>query len=355
MGLRTPRLRCYWTGTCSIGGVLEAADWLCEPLARHGLLEGWTPGSRGAGVTWAPRPVTRTLRLSSRLDASVNLADPRGFEARYVRRDLRRAIAYVSTQSGCRQGCAMCWLTATGQRSAEDADVGELVSQVRLALAEYDRDVAERGPAGELHVNFMARGEPLASRVVRRDLRAFVDAARQLADARGLDLRVLVSTILPRSTRDLDLAALVADLPVEVYWSWYSSRPDFRRRWLPAADGPERGFDRLAALAAATGRPARVHFALIAGENDRPEDAGDLAGALSSRGLRARVNLVRYNPPPGHPSAEAADERYEVYAAALRRCPQVEAVKVVPRVGLDVRASCGTFLARDELREPTHR
>ena len=61
MGLRTPRLRCYWTGTCSIAGVLEAADWLCEPLARHGLLEGWSPGSRGAGVTWAPRPVTAAL------------------------------------------------------------------------------------------------------------------------------------------------------------------------------------------------------------------------------------------------------------------------------------------------------
>lgn len=53
MGLRTPRLRCYWTGACSIAGVQEAADWLCEPLQAHGLLAGWTPGSRGAGVTWS--------------------------------------------------------------------------------------------------------------------------------------------------------------------------------------------------------------------------------------------------------------------------------------------------------------
>lgn len=290
------------------------------------------------------------VRLPSVLDASVNLADPRGFEARYVRRDLRRAIAYVSAQSGCRQGCAMCWLTVTGQRAAADASAAEIVAQTSAALAEYDADAAVRGPAEELHVNFMARGEPLASATVRERLSEVVAGLRTLADVRGLRLQVLVSTILPRIARDLDLVALVGDLPVSVYWSWYSSRPDFRRRWLPAADEPERGFDRLAALSAATGQPARIHHALIAGENDSADDAADLLAALESRNLRARINLVRYNPPPGSAYQEASESHYAHYADILRASHVVAGVKVVPRVGYDVRASCGTFLTAAETR-----
>jgi len=289
------------------------------------------------------------LRLASRLDASVNLADARGFEARFVRRDLRRAIAYLSTQAGCRQGCAMCWLTATGQRAAEDASLEDLLGQAAAALVEYDVDATARGPAEELHVNLMSRGEPLASATVRERLPDLVAGLRALADARKLRLQVLVSTILPRVARDLDLVAFVGDLPVSVYWSWYSARPGFRGRWLPAADDPARGFDRLAALSTATGQPARLHYALIEGANDHLADAADLVEALQARDLRARVNLVRYNPPPGSTSREASDERYADYAAALQVCPLVEAVKVIPRVGLDVRASCGTFLAPAEL------
>lgn len=290
------------------------------------------------------------LRLASTIDASVNLADASGFEARYVRRDLHRAIVYVSAQAGCRQGCRMCWLTATGQRSDVDATVEQIVEQARRVLVEYDRDAAVRGPARELHLNFMARGEPLDSPVVRYQMEEIVDSVRALTAPRGLDLKVLVSTILPRLHKDFSLVDFVGHLPVEVYWSWYSSRPEFRRKWLPAADDVERSFDRLAALSEATGRPARIHFALIAGENDRAEDAGDLAEALAARGMRAKVNLVRYNPPPGSESTEATEQKYQAYGYALSLSRYIESVKVVPRVGYDVRASCGTFLARDELR-----
>lgn len=42
----------YLTGSVAIAGPIGHADYLCEPLARHGLLEGWEPGSRGSGVAW---------------------------------------------------------------------------------------------------------------------------------------------------------------------------------------------------------------------------------------------------------------------------------------------------------------
>lgn len=46
----------YLTGSVSIGGPGPDADYLCEPLERHGLLNGWHPGSRGSGVVWVPQP-----------------------------------------------------------------------------------------------------------------------------------------------------------------------------------------------------------------------------------------------------------------------------------------------------------
>lgn len=46
----------YLSGKVSIGGPGPDADYLCEPLERHGLLNGWHPGSRGSGVVWVPQP-----------------------------------------------------------------------------------------------------------------------------------------------------------------------------------------------------------------------------------------------------------------------------------------------------------
>lgn len=46
----------YLSGKVSIGGPAADADYLCEPLERHGLLNGWHPGSRGSGVVWVPQP-----------------------------------------------------------------------------------------------------------------------------------------------------------------------------------------------------------------------------------------------------------------------------------------------------------
>lgn len=48
-------LTAYLTGSVSIGGPAADADYLCEPLERHGLLNGWHPGSRGSGVVWVPQ------------------------------------------------------------------------------------------------------------------------------------------------------------------------------------------------------------------------------------------------------------------------------------------------------------
>src|ERR1700733_7437694 len=102
----------------------------------------------------------------SEQDASVNWARPADgglLEARYVRRCPDFFVVYLSAQSGCAQGCRMCHLTATGQTGLQDATFSEMIDQARVVLDHYQR---EAEPARTVHFNFMARGEPLASRVL---------------------------------------------------------------------------------------------------------------------------------------------------------------------------------------------
>lgn len=291
-------------------------------------------------------------RHTSAIDASVNVVDRRGFEARYVRRTAERAVIYVSPQNGCAQGCTMCWLTAQRMTRAADARLPNLLAQLGRGLAELDAATAAGvPPPTELHVDFMGRGDALASRVLSDTLPGFARALRLAANFRKARPRILLSTILPRVARRVDLVDLVRGpedegVQTDVYWSWYSSDPVFRQQRMPAADDANRSFDRLADLASAQRRPARVHFALIPGENDDEVDAEDLLRALQARGLRARVNLVAYNPPPGEPpdpDSIASAARAAVYLAVLRASPMIERVKQILPVGRDVHAACGMF------------
>lgn len=291
-------------------------------------------------------------RYVSSHDASVNVVDRRGYEARYVRRTAERAVIYVSPQNGCAQGCTMCWLTAQGMTRAEDARLPNLLAQLGRGLAELDAATAAGvPPPAELHVDFMGRGDALASRELPAALPGFARALRLAANFRRARPRILLSTILPRVARRVDLVDLVRGsenegVQADVYWSWYSSDPVFRSRRMPGADDVNRSFDRIADLTSAQRRPARVHFALIPDENDDEVDAHDLLRALQARGTRARVNLVAYNPPPGetsdmHPSI--AEDRAAAYMAALRASPVIERVKQILPVGRDVHAACGMF------------
>lgn len=285
--------------------------------------------------------------LRSGQDASVNFVSHDGLEARYVRRTPERVIVYLSAQTGCRQGCVMCWLTAQNQREDRNASVVEILAQAKAVLNHYDEDVQERGIAREIHFNFMARGEPLASSVIREELPEIVGSLAGLAGARGLPSKILISTIIPRLARKMDLVKWVGELPVEIYWSWYSPDPAFRREWLPGADDPVLSMDRIAELSRATNKPARIHFPLIGGENDSLNNAVRLVRALEMRRLRAKINLIHYNAPPGDESQESSPSIYEAWSALLGKSPLVEKVQIVPRVGPDVAASCGMFLSND--------
>jgi adenine C2-methylase RlmN of 23S rRNA A2503 and tRNA A37 len=236
----------------------------------------------------------------------------------------------------------MCHLTATGQTKLRDTTHAELVEQADRVLEHY----RTQKPARSVHYNFMARGEPMLNHTVLNDSGTLFDALWQRANALALHPRFLVSTILPAEHGERALEDVFPRYHPEIYYSLYSMAPAFRKRWLPKAQPAEVALDRLAAWQRATYKIIKIHYAFIAGENDAEHDVHAVCDAVESRGLYAHVNIVRYNPPTPDHGAEPSDEILERNAAIFRaRLPKAR-VRVIPRVGFDVQASCGMFVSR---------
>jgi 23S rRNA (adenine2503-C2)-methyltransferase len=282
-------------------------------------------------------------------DASVNWdrpADVGRLEARYVRRCPDYFVVYLSSQTGCAQGCRMCHLTATGQTRLRDATFGEMIEQARTVLGHYRR---EAEPARSVHFNFMARGEPLANRALVADADGLLGELSRLAVALGLRPRHLVSTIYPRELGDRPLEDVFVTHHPDIYYSIYSMSERFRRRWLPKALPAGEALDRLASWQRSTHKIVSLHHAYIAGENDAEGDVHAVCDALEERGLMAHVNIVRYNShDPARHGVEPPEEVLRRNAAIYRaRLPNAR-VSVIARVGHDVAASCGMFFGPDE-------
>lgn len=129
-----------------------------------------------------------------------------------------------------------------------------------------------------------------------------------------------------------------------IYWSLYSVCEAFREKWLPGAMGVTNALNRLAEYQDHTKKLVKVHFAFIEGENDSEADIDSMCHMLETWKLHCEVNIVRYNPASPEQGRESSEDVVQARAAQLSQCPQVRAVKIVPRVGFDVKASCGMFV-----------
>ncbi len=207
----------------------------------------------------------------------------------------------VSSQVGCRVGCTFC---RTGEMGlVRNLAAGEIVDQVRWA-----RSLAP-GPIRNLV--FMGMGEPL------ENLDAVLDAVEVVRDPAAYAIpgeRITLSTSghLP-GLRELGRR----DPGIQLAVSWNATRDEDRDRLMPI----NRRYP-LAALQSALrdfplrrGRSFMIEYVLLAGVNDRPEDADRLATQLA--GLPVKLNLIRYNPVPGQPWQRPTPEAAAAFASRL--------------------------------------
>ena len=288
------------------------------------------------------------LKLTSNQDLSVNFVFPGGQEARFVRRTDEYFICYLSSHNGCNQACRFCHLTQTGQTEFVEASASEMLAQARKVLAHYAGEIAaaRQAPASRIHFNWMARGEPLASSVITGHWLEITDGLRALAQEVGVgEVRFNISSIFPaKGTRPDVLNAFHEGPSPTLFYSLYSLNPDFRKRWIPKAEDPAPVFAQLAAWQRRTGGELVLHWAMIEGQNDDQQTIADIAQAVQAHGLVARFNLVRYNPHGQGQGQEPEESTLNARFDELSRVMRAEGSRIVPRVGFDVKASCGMFV-----------
>ena len=234
----------------------------------------------------------------------------------------------VSTQVGCRMGCAFCASTLDGR--VRNLTPGELLGQV----AAVNRHIRAEDASRRVHnIVLMGSGEPLDN------YDNVVCFLRLLNDPEGLNIslrNVSLSTcgLVPRM---IDFAE--EGLPVTLSLSLHAPNDEIRRKIMPVANA-YRYEDVIAACrnyVEKTGRRVIFEYALIRDVNAGPEHADELAKRL--RGLQCHVNLIPLNDVKERNLRAPSRQNVEQF---LKRLQQRNISATVRReMGADIEGACG--------------
>jgi 23S rRNA (adenine2503-C2)-methyltransferase len=236
-------------------------------------------------------------------------------------RDGRSSVC-LSSQSGCPLTCTFC---ATGRmRFARNLTRDEIVDQALhfRRLSRVD------------HVVFMGMGEPMMN------LDAVLGACELLPALGVTNRRTAISTVgwIPGIER-----LTASGVPVRLGLSLHAPEDSLRSELMavneryPLADVVEA----CRAHYAATRRTVFIEYVMLAGVNDRYEQALALARLLSPREA-FKVNLIPYNPTDSVYEGSGRDA-ITAFRGALER----KGVRVTVRLtrGRDIAAACGQLAA----------
>lgn len=228
----------------------------------------------------------------------------------------------VSSQVGCRMGCAFCASTKKGL--VRSLTAGEILAQVY----KVDALLGERVDS----VVLMGIGEPLDN------FDAVTRFCDLVTDARGYRLAgrsITLSTcgLVPRID---ELASQKRQLNLAI--SLHAPTDAQRGRIMPV----NRAYNIESVVAAcrryfaATGRRVTFEYAVIAGQNDSAQDAQALARLI--QGMGAHVNLIPVNPVRG---ADFHATRAQAEVFRDRLCALGVNATVRRTLGQDISAACG--------------
>lgn len=293
-----PRARTVWQ--C----LREGRDPCCELEApelsrftREALLEAFGGGS-------AARLAFRSVAADGTVKLLLDFGGRDAVEAVLIpqlTRGKATTTLCVSSQVGCAMGCVFC---ATGRMGlTRSLSAEEIASQLWLALREARRPELSLPPLRS--IVFMGMGDAGCN------LEAVTHAATAMTDGRRFGFsrhRLTLSTVGPSPATFKRLAAA----PGQLAWSLHAADEQLRRRLVPTASySPEElraGLIDALCLGQGEGESTRsskkdravmLAVTLLAGVNDSPQHAGDLAAFLEplrAASPRVMVDLIPYNP-----------------------------------------------------------
>ena len=240
-------------------------------------------------------------------------------------RDPDRRTVCISTQVGCAMGCVFCASGLLGvKRNLTPTEIIEQVLVLHRMMKDDERIT---------NVVVMGIGEPLAN------YRSLMQSLTFLTDEEGFGLgarRITVSTVgLPEKIRELAQSGQQFNLAV----SLHAPNDTLRSEIVPVnkSIGIQEILEAADEYFELTGRRISYEYVLMAGINDRPEHAEELAFIL--RGRNAHVNLIPMNgvnelvmTAPRDPDTQEFLQilQYEGITATVRK-----------RKGADIDAACG--------------
>lgn len=285
----------------------------------------------------------KTLKDS---DGSVNFIFDNGMEARFVQRVPEYFIVYLSSQTGCNKACRMCHLTQTGQTNMIDATIEDFAEQTSKVLGWAWQNMRDGDSVAvkKIHFNFMARGELFSNKTV--NYKELFEILYGMAITHGVEIKFNISTILPEELINKEFSDIFHynDSNIRIYYSLYSMNETFRKRWLPKAMNPKLALNKLSRFPGLfPGSEVKLHWAFIENENDSIEDLKEIFDYCDEINFHPRMNIVRYNPYSEFQGKEPSEEKIIILKEYCETRIGSNNVKIIPRVGEQVFASCGAF------------
>ena len=239
----------------------------------------------------------------------------------------------VSSQVGCNMGCVFCASGIGGK--VRDLKAWEILDQYVLCRQACGKPIN--------HIVVMGMGEPMDN------YDQLAEFLRQIHDPAGIGLSyrsITVSScgIIPKLKRFGD------EFPqVNLAISLHASSQEKREKLMPVAKTYKLSelIPFCKAHAEKTGRRVSFEYALIAGGNDRPEDAEELAHLL--RGLNCHVNLIPLNSVTEAGLAGSSRAQAQVFSQRLQNM----AIQCTVRrsLGADIDAACGQLRKKRAAKE----
>ncbi len=229
----------------------------------------------------------------------------------------------LSTQVGCRMGCAFC---ATGMGGLiRNLTAGEILSQITAAQQDLNIRIS--------NLVLMGMGEPLDN--YQNTLRFLELVSRD--DHLNIGARHISLSTCGVVDNINDLAERGSQITLSV--SLHAPNDQIRNSLMPI--NKKWNVDCLLsackAYTKATGRRISFEYILIDGVNDTPACAKELAAKL--KGLLCHVNLIPANPVPGKTHAGACKKAAMEFQKILCDCGLNATIRRT--LGSDINASCG--------------
>ena len=319
-------------GVADFGQMSDLAKSLREKLAGH------------AHVTALP-VISQHESKDGTIKWLFDVGGGNAIESVFIPEDGRGTLC-ISSQAGCAVGCRFC---STGHQGfSRNLTTGEIVAQLWFA-EHFLRQHLKTDERVISNVVMMGMGEPL------QNYDRLVPALRIMLDDHGYGLsrrRVTVSTsgVVPMIER------LAQDCPVALAVSLHAPTDELREHLVPL--NRKYPMDELlrtctAYLAHAPRDFITFEYCMLDGVNDQPEHAQALIALMRQHGadgLRAKFNLIPFNPFPQSGLVRSPMPRVQAFGKLLNEAGIVTTVRKTR--GDDIDAACGQLAG--DVQDRTH-